>query len=114
MVDVDDLAGFTRGEMKVEEHWVRNRLRQVENSSERGEHSSDGREEIAAVEGLAAGWGFPGDLIGFERPRAAVCPGDQAVVGTDDQLLMNSDDQSTAIGADLRINNGQMNRGRGK
>ena len=50
------------------------------------------------------------DFVGFSVCEAPPGPGDQAVVGADDEALADLCDEDSAIGADAGIDDGQVDR----
>lgn len=108
VVDVDDLAGGAGGGVEVEKNGGLERFGQIEQGSAGGEHSGDGGKDVPAVESVARNGGLPDDFEGFAGALTTPSPGDQAVIRTYDELVVNSDHDGESGGADGGIDDGQV------
>lgn len=74
-----------------------------------GELGGGGGHDVAAVEGVAGdGGGAPDEFVGVGAGVRVPGPGDQAVVGTDDELGVDFGDEDAAGGTDAGVDDGDM------
>ena len=111
VVDVDDSAGLCAelSGSDIQENRLVDPAGEMGNWGSAGEHAGDGGHDIASVEGVADGSrGAPGEFMGFAGTEAAPGPGEQAVVGADDETLGDLGDEDSAAGANARVYDGQV------